>query len=71
MTQYNGRVRVKKLIPVPGWVEPGARKYMGYRVEVISPAHRKGEIIELALRPDEDAFRPDYDSGDEFRMVLP
>jgi hypothetical protein len=71
MTEYDGRVRVKKQVPALGQFEPGPRKYMAYRVEVISPASRRGEVFDLALGPGEDEYRPDYDRGDEFNVVLP
>jgi hypothetical protein len=70
MTQYDGIVRIKNLIRDPTSVEPPG-EYMGYLVEVVSPTHRKGEIIRLALGPDESRFKPKYDIGDELSLVLP
>lgn len=69
MPNYDGMVRVKDYVydPVPDI----PRKIIGYRVVVVSPAHRKGETFDLQLRSDESMNQPDYGVGEEFRCKLP
>jgi hypothetical protein len=47
------------------------RKIIGYKVEVVSPAGRRGERFEIRLGPNESMYKPDNSIGDEFPQDLP
>ena len=70
MTSDSGRVRVKDYIQDPRYPDIPHR-YLGYKVEVVSPSNRRGEVIELALQSHESIFNPEWSIGDEFGLQLP